>query len=140
MQDGREHAPTGHSPRQSPVQTSTAQFNPNLHTNLPHLLPYSPAYAYPVTLQHHPVINHIPYQSHPAAIPPLGTGQESGSSNRSHGPPSRSSSGGKTFTCTGYEGCSMSFSRSEHLARHIRKHTGEDYFSFQCFFNAIHRY
>jgi hypothetical protein len=35
------------------------------------------------------------------------------------------SSGGKVFQCTDYPGCSMSFSRSEHLARHIRKHTGE---------------
>ena len=35
---------------------------------------------------------------------------------------------GKTFQCTEYEGCHMSFSRSEHLARHIRKHTGR----FSC--------
>lgn len=140
MQAGREHAPTGQSPHQSPVQMSTAQFNANLHPSLPHLLPYSPAYAYPVTLQHHPVINHIPYQSHPVTISPLGTGQEAGPSNRSHGASSRSSSGGKTFTCTGYEGCSMSFSRSEHLARHVRKHTGEQLLSFQCSFGAIHRY
>ena len=41
------------------------------------------------------------------------------------GPPSRTASTGKTFQCTGFEGCSMSFSRSEHLARHIRKHTGQ---------------
>lgn len=37
----------------------------------------------------------------------------------------RASSSGKTFQCTGFDGCNMSFSRSEHLARHIRKHTGE---------------
>ncbi|RLV90208.1 Biofilm and cell wall regulator 1 [Spathaspora sp. JA1] len=32
---------------------------------------------------------------------------------------------GRVFQCTGYPGCSMAFTRSEHLARHKRKHTGE---------------
>ena len=33
-------------------------------------------------------------------------------------------SSGKSFQCTGFDGCNMTFSRSEHLARHVRKHTG----------------
>lgn len=32
---------------------------------------------------------------------------------------------GRVFQCTGFPGCNMSFTRSEHLARHKRKHTGE---------------
>lgn len=31
----------------------------------------------------------------------------------------------KVFRCTGFGDCNMVFTRSEHLARHARKHTGE---------------
>lgn len=41
-------------------------------------------------------------------------------------------SNGKIFQCHGYPGCAMVFSRSEHLARHIRKHTGERPFTCRC--------
>ncbi|CEI85794.1 hypothetical protein G6F70_007463 [Rhizopus microsporus] len=36
----------------------------------------------------------------------------------------------KLFRCTGYGDCNMVFTRSEHLARHTRKHTGEK--PFKC--------
>ncbi|KAJ4477475.1 hypothetical protein J3R30DRAFT_3486405 [Lentinula aciculospora] len=38
----------------------------------------------------------------------------------------------KTFQCRNYGDCRMVFSRSEHLARHIRKHTGERPFTCHC--------
>lgn len=37
----------------------------------------------------------------------------------------RRPSKGRVFQCTGFPGCNKSFTRSEHLARHRRKHTGE---------------
>lgn len=43
--------------------------------------------------------------------------------NDEFGKPKKSK--GRVFQCTGFPGCTMSFTRSEHLARHIRKHTGE---------------
>ncbi|KAL8293229.1 hypothetical protein RQP46_000923 [Phenoliferia psychrophenolica] len=36
------------------------------------------------------------------------------------------------FKCTGYGDCAMAFTRSEHLARHVRKHTGERPFKCHC--------
>ncbi|KAG0320220.1 hypothetical protein BG000_003654 [Podila horticola] len=51
-------------------------------------------------------------------------------SNSNHDYPAMKGSKGKLFQCSGFGDCRMVFTRSEHLARHARKHTGEK--PFQC--------
>ncbi|KAJ5888525.1 transcriptional regulator family: C2H2 zinc finger [Penicillium taxi] len=61
-------------------------------------------------------------------------GEHDGSDNEGepgNAPPSKKKKG-QRFFCTDFPPCNLSFTRSEHLARHIRKHTGERPFQCHC--------
>ncbi|MCJ1310008.1 hypothetical protein MMC25_003669 [Agyrium rufum] len=53
------------------------------------------------------------------------------SADEQNGRPSKKKKG-QRFFCMDYPPCNLSFTRSEHLARHIRKHTGERPFQCHC--------
>ncbi|OBT61746.1 hypothetical protein VE03_09166 [Pseudogymnoascus sp. 23342-1-I1] len=59
-------------------------------------------------------------------------GSDDEDSNGGDGPRSTKKKKSQRFFCTDYPPCNLSFTRSEHLARHIRKHTGERPFQCHC--------
>ncbi|PWN28966.1 hypothetical protein BDZ90DRAFT_135486 [Jaminaea rosea] len=113
-------------------------------------------HAHHTALPHHPhasVRQSSPTQQEPTVLAKASKkrsrspsqSDKTSSAKRPSGPEKRNSSSAGTakvvekdgqtttiFQCRGFGDCNMTFTRSEHLARHIRKHTGERPFQCHC--------
>ena len=95
-----------------------------MNTQLPALTP-TLTNATQSTQSTHSTISTMSSTSSAESVTSTLSSHTGGSGSTNGKPKSKRSSKGRVFQCTGYAGCSMSFTRSEHLARHKRKHTGE---------------
>ncbi len=114
----------GHSGRPSTATSDAAYHSGSFSAGYPDAAPHGPPTgAYPSYPSASTSMDHAHGGDRPgsSSLNNHGSGQSAdGSASANKSPSALAAGGGKIFKCMGFVNCDMTFTRSEHLARHVR--------------------
>ncbi|KAL2890439.1 C2H2 transcription factor [Ceratocystis lukuohia] len=114
------------TPMTSEAATTLSMINSSGQGRTPGTMSQSPAHAARPTAPH--AVHSKPQENEAKSAEGTSDSDHEDENNKRK----RSKKRPHKFYCTDYPPCTLSFTRSEHLSRHIRRHTGERPFTCHC--------